>query len=1339
MSAEGQADADGEPTGVPLPYAVTVEGSSGVVVGENNILHFTQYIYSSSDGTWTSRVAQRPVPGCPYRGLNAFEEQDSDLFFGRDDAIEQVTGRLSACARPGRQHAHGILVVSGPSGAGKSSLLRAGMLPRLRRDGLADVPGAESWPCLLFTPGGAPLSELAAQVADLAGISADEARQALWADPASFRVLARQAVLAQSGRGRQSGTGHWRLLLVVDQFEQLFTLCPSEEERRAFIAGLHSAASAADAEPSALVVIGVRADFETRCADEYPELAAAIQDRFLLTAMTERALELAITEPARQAGAHVEQELTGCLLREIHARQPAAIAARTGSTTRTSAGVLPLLSYALAETWRVHSGDTMTLQDYDRTGGIGAAVETAAQRAYGMLTRSQQDTARQVFLQLTATSADGTDSPIPAARADLDAGKDPRDVQAVLHAFAAERLLTLTTDGAEISHEALLTAWPLLRDTWLEQTRVDRVIRTRLRDSASEWAARSKDPSYLWSGTLLASAAATAGASGHLRPLATDERGFLDASQRASRRRTRLRRAGLAIVCALALVAAGVGAYSVREQQDAAQHAATVYSTQLAADAQALQETDPGLAAQLAIAAYRYAPTEQAATQMYDSLNTPLDTVIGTADNYVLNVVTEVNGPLAAAIGNGGALRVWNLSNPSSPVLDATIRSRKGAIALSREGQLLAGGCPDSGVCMWSLADPRHPVLAGRARTPFQRLDITSMAISPDGELLAAAVDDGVTLVWSIANPSHPHLVADLPNPTTRSGGTLAGVAFAPRGHLLAETILGGTTRLWSITPLARPILVTRIKGGYASITFDPAGSMLAAVGDANIGLWQIGDLRHPEQLKVSDISVSADLDMTAVAFSLDGKNLSFTGPDTYDTLSEVCTLRIPEELLQPGTADPVCTSTGFQSQTASYTNGGALLTGGPGGLVRLWRWPGYPVDGALDEGFAPYQISSDGRLMASDLAVLLHPAIDIWSLGGSAAPVLDATIPVPDISMLEFLSARVLLTADGNGGVQLWDLRDPSHPRRGASLGTAGTEHGGTIGAESANHLAGIESPDGQLHLWRVTSPTSAVQVGTIPGAPGQTGILVDGQTAFRLTRHNIQWWDISDPAHPVRRSISALPGTGSLDGAIAAGTFLVGTTTIQPGSETSDLVLFDVVQGRVRSSATLSTAAGTELDLSPDNRLLAVAGSGDNAVTLWDISSPGHPRRLSTVSAQSGLSDITFSPDSKVLAMSTEGTVQLWDIHNPEEPVSLGSITRLAGGDADNSSFASQAEAVQGLAFTGRNDNLAISTGTETFIVDSDPAVLAARMCGYVGVPIRPAQWEQYAPGIPYERPCP
>jgi hypothetical protein len=217
------------------------------------------------------------------------------------------------------------------------------------------------------------------------------------------------------------------------------------------------------------------------------------------------------------------------------------------------------------------------------------------------------------------------------------------------------------------------------------------------------------------------------------------------------------------------------------------------------------------------------------------------------------------------------------------------------------------------------------------------------------------------------------------------------------------------------------------------------------------------------------------------------------------------------------------------------------------------------------------------------------------------------------------------------------------------ASLGTAGTESAGTIGAESANRLAGIQGPDGQLHLWRITSATDAVQVGSIPGAPVPAGIDPDSQTAFQVTGNKIQWWDISNPAHPVRQGTSVLPGSGSLVNAITAGNLLVATTTIDSGSSlalnTSNLVLFDVAQGRVRSTATLSTTAGAELEVSPDHHLLAVASGGGGAVTLWDISDPRHPRSLSTVPAQLDVQGIEFSPDSKVLAVSSQGTVQLWD----------------------------------------------------------------------------------------------
>ena len=338
---------------------------------------------------------------------------------------------------------------------------------------------------------------------------------------------------------RRIRTGSWRqrrLLLVVDQFEELFTQCAEEGQRRAFITALHAAATAGhgpDQAPAALVVLGVRADFEARCAD-YPQLADAVQDRYLVTAMTERQLRMAITEPAKKAGSKVEDDLADLLLAEVRTGQPGAF----------GAGVLPLLSHALDQAWRCRAGDALTLADYERTGGIDGAVAASAQRAYDQLTAAQQAAARQVFLRLTATSSDGIDTADRATRADLTEGKSPaeaQDVEAVLEAFAAERLLTLAAGTVEISHEVLLTAWPLLRDTWLADTHADRIVRTRLHHTAAEWARHARDPSYLYSGSLLQAAADTAAriAADPARhpPLSQAERDFLHASDHAHRRR----------------------------------------------------------------------------------------------------------------------------------------------------------------------------------------------------------------------------------------------------------------------------------------------------------------------------------------------------------------------------------------------------------------------------------------------------------------------------------------------------------------------------------------------------------------------------------------------------------------------------------------------------------------------------------------------------------------------------------------------------------------------------------------------------------------------------------
>ena len=575
MSAEPAPEGEDQPAdaraGGGERYQVDARGAEGLLVGD----HGTQINYFYR-GTWTDGVAPPPLVSrsgaitSPYRGLSAFGERDAALFFGRESAATQLLEQMSR-----RLEGAGLVVVSGVSGAGKSSLVRAGVLPRLRGEGLGSAPEAASWPRLVFTPGSRPLEELAVRVATATGAGAPEVLRELTADPGSFALIARQAALARLGDaapdgGLPDGAGQRRVLLVVDQAEQLFTQCEGEDERLAFITALHAAATAAGDRqpPAALVVLLVRADFEARLAD-YPQLTAAVQDRYLLTAMTGRRLRMAITQPAVTAGSSVDAELVQVLLEEVRTRSgsPGAAGGRA-----IGAGALPLLSHALDQAWRGRAGQVLTLADYERTGGIEGAVASSAQRAYDLLSPARQDMARRMFTRLVATTSDGIDTAARATRADLVAGMDEaqaRDVEAVLEAFTAERLLTLAAGTVEISHEALLTAWPLLRDDWLVGTRADRVIRTRLQATAEEWNKADRDPSYLYSGSRLDTAAEAAARIGtDARQVTLDQAGedFLHASRRAATRQARRRQGYTAILLALVVGLAAV-AFTARAGQ----------------------------------------------------------------------------------------------------------------------------------------------------------------------------------------------------------------------------------------------------------------------------------------------------------------------------------------------------------------------------------------------------------------------------------------------------------------------------------------------------------------------------------------------------------------------------------------------------------------------------------------------------------------------------------------------------------------------------------------------------------------------------------------------------
>ena len=453
-----------------------------------------------------------------------------------------------------------------------------------------------------------------------------------------------------------------RLLLIVDQFEEVFTQCADEGQRRAFITALHAAATAGhgpDNTPAGLVVLAVRADFEARCA-EYRQLADAIQDRYLVTAMTERQLRVAITEPARKAGSKVDDDLVGVLLAEVRNGQPGTFAA----------GVLPLLSHALDQAWRCRTGQTVTLAEYERTGGIDGAVAASAQRAYEHLTPGQQAAARQVFLRLTATSSDGVDIADRATRAELTEGTSAagsQDVEAVLEAFAAERLLTLAAGTVEISHEALLTAWPLLRDTWLADTHADRIVRTRLHNTAADWDRSSRDPSYLYTGTLLQAATETAARidadPARNPPLSQVDRSFLHASTRAHRRKARRRQGLLAFLMALVVGLTAVAGWAILATRDATHQRDVAVSRQLDVESERLGDTNITASALDSIAAWGLDHSSaEARYLMRTTAASPQIATLTSGHGAVNSVAFSPDGKTLATGDDSGTARLWNLA-----------------------------------------------------------------------------------------------------------------------------------------------------------------------------------------------------------------------------------------------------------------------------------------------------------------------------------------------------------------------------------------------------------------------------------------------------------------------------------------------------------------------------------------------------------------------------------------------------------------------------------------------------------------------------------------------------
>ncbi|MGA5821499.1 hypothetical protein ACPC54_26955 [Kitasatospora sp. NPDC094028] len=1190
----------------PGSQEVRAESISHSVFGDGNTQYNVQIHYGAN--TWADRPAAAPLAGVageiesPYRGLTAFEEWDSPFFFGRDGVAADVLDRMAQRAADGG----GLLMVSGVSGAGKSSLLRAGVLPRLRATGLDGEPQARSWPCQLLTPGAAPLDDLAVTVAALARIDATAVRANLARDPGSFALSARQAAL---GRDGADAAGPGRLLLIVDQFEQLFIRCPEEAERRAFVQALHAAA----APQGALVVLVVREDFEARCTD-YPELVDAVQNRYLVTPMTDIEVRAAVTEPARKAGARVDPALVELLAAELAART-----AGHDSSPRTPApsgtGLLPHLSHALDLAWRTRAQpELLALSDYSRVGGTHGALARSAQQTYEDLTEHQKHAARRVFLQLTSVADNGTPLALSATREELRHGAGEQ-ADAVLEAFAARRLLTLASESAAISHEALLSAWPLLRDDWLAESQTDRVLRGRLRSAADEWAHQDKDPAYLYSGTLLAAAMEAAerhGASDERHmPLSHTEQDFLRAAERARTKRSRRRNTLLVGLVVLVLALATSTVTALRATDNANKQRDLAVSGQLAAQSEALGDSDPQTAKRDSLAAWAINQSPEAEQAVMQAAQLPGVAVLASHTGRGEALAFSPNGQVLASGGSDGHVRLWNVATGQQIGADLTGHAKDVlSLAFSPDGKEVAGGGADGTVFLWDVSTgQRHgQAMAGHTHSVF------TLAFSPDGKTLASGGGDGGILLWDPATQQQIGTGMKAP------GGEVRSVVFIGNGKL-AGSGMKGRVLLWDRntqqpigTPLTNDFMVA---DETVSLAATPDGhSLVVAKAIGEVEVWDLETATLRSTIVLNGLAHS-------VALSPDGKTLVSGGGNPA---VQVWNLTTGQQL-----GLPLMGHTGEVDAVAFSPDGHTVATSAEDGTIRLWNTAAYrpagrsPADSANTVAYSPYDPlvavgGSNGSLQL--LNSVTHQRIGRPLVGHTA-----------DVFSAAFGPKGILASGAADGTVRLWDVATQQQIGQltdgHALIFSVAFGKDGTLAAASG---------DGTVELWNVPERRSIGHLSTgNDRSIDSVAFTPDGGTLVSAGDDGVvRLWDMASQG---RNEHDLIGGLGALRSvAISPDGHVLAIGALGGAVQLWDLRTHRQI-GRQLSNG------NTRVAFSPDGRILATENNMAGTVLLWDVASEqeiGQPISGDTMTATA----VAFSPGGHELAVAGLNEVQFWAV---------------------------------------------------------------------------------------------
>ncbi len=1186
----------------------------------------------------------------PYKGLRAFQEADAADFFGREVLSRRLLRRLDEPGELAR-----FLALVGPSGSGKSSLIRAGLIPKLRRGAL---PGSEKWFVVSLTPGSQPLEEL------------ERALLTVAVDPpaALLPLIQRDETgLLEAVHRVLPNDQETDLVLIIDQFEELFTLVDDEAVRLHLLKSLRAAVIAPGSRLR--VIITMRADFYDRPL-LYPGFSEMMRQRTeVVVPLTLAELEQAIECPAQRVGVTAEPALIATIIDEF-GQQP---------------GGLPLLQYALTELFERRTGHMLTLAIYKQSGGVLEALVRRADEVYGALRPEEQEAARQIFLRLVTPGEGAQDTRRRVLRTELAAlGHSSAVIERVINAFSAYRLLTLDRDPAtrsptvEVAHEALIRTWQQLR-SWIEISRQHLRVQRRLFAAATEWNNTSRDPSFLATGARLAQFEALASESD--LALSQIEIEYLQASMAERRRRAAIEQERqaqelvlqkqaadhmryLVVVLALFLIVAiGLSLFAFDQREQAQRHASEARIQQaeairqreqavaqrLATEARVLMQVDGDrmLAALLSIRSMllQYSSEGDEALLKAATLEYPLF-VPGGHSGEITDVAFAADGSYLLTGSKDGTARLWDAQTGQHVQTFTGHKAAVSSVTFSSDGAYVLTGSADGTARLWDTKTGRQLrqfsghnapvtsvafsssnsyVLTGSEDTTARLWDpktgqqlrqfighdapVTSVAFSSSGTYVLTGSEDGTARLWD------NHTSREL-RQFTAHAAPVVSVAFSPDDSYILTGSEDTTARLWDVQTGEELRKFIGHTGPVTGVGFSPQGQdVLTGSEDKTIQFW---DTRTGEKGRTFNAGT-----IKKVAFSQDGRYvLTTSGSNTAQLWDTQSRAGLPRFIGH----------TAGVSAARFSPDGNYVLTGSADGTVRLWergmgrelrRISGYEPASGESIAFAPtgghiVMVGSDGT--ASLWNTWMDQELHTLSVKGDT---LTSAVFSPD--------GRALLTGGKSGTAYVWNVQTGQvlFTLRGHSESVT------DIAFSPDGHAILTASADGTARLWDALTGKSThmlkghtSEITSVAFAPDGSRVLTGSadQTA-RL-------WDVQ---------------SGELLYVFSGHTDSVNQVRFAPdgrlaltGSADQTARLWDVQSGQMLRVLTGHANAVQAIAFSPDGRYL-LTGSADQTARLWDAQSGAEVRRFSGHSKE--ITSVSFSPDGTyVLTSSNDATAWLW-----------------------------------------------------------------------------------------------